>query len=242
VKRSIILVAAALSAFAGCGGDAAPPPDLAAGISADWSWAGGTPDQIGFTYYVLVRQGSSTDGSCSALPAGLQITALGQPMPLDLNSYGCLESKLTVGPSLQPLSTATITVEQDDKMVAQAMTSALTPGAGATLVSPADGVVHAGDEVVVAPTPGVPSSEISSGRLYLLDGTPAAESLYTADAPTRLGDGIHTKMPAFSGRAALVFRASPFYIVNPMLACDGFAACTSIASNALGPVVLTEEM
>jgi hypothetical protein len=57
---------------------------------------------------------------------------------------------LTVGPSLQPLSTATITVEQDGKMVAQAMTSALTPGAGATLVSPADGIVHAGDEVVGA--------------------------------------------------------------------------------------------
>jgi hypothetical protein len=235
-----VLVAAA-GALAGCGG-AAAPPDLALGIAADWSTGSGTPDQIGFYFYVVAEQKPKSDGTCHALPASLQITALEQPVPLVLDSNGCLQSKLAIGPFLQPPATATITVEQDGKMVGEVVTSALTPGAGATLVSPPDGIVHPGDEVIVAPTPGLPANEITSGELYFLDGPPPPGSGSFTGVPTRLADGVHAKMPAFSGRVALVFKASPFYIVNPMLTCDGVAICTSIASDVLGPVIVTGAM
>jgi hypothetical protein len=231
----------AVSTLAGCGGDPAPIPDLAVGVSAKWFAAAG-PGQIGFDYYVLVEQRPRADGTCDKLPASLQITALDQPVPVALDSNGCLKSTLIAGPFLQQPPEVVVTIQQDGKMVAQAMTSALTPGARATLVSPADGIVHEGDEVVVAPPPELPSSGVRGGDIFLLDQPPPNVGQYYTGSPTRLADGVHATMPAFTGRAALIFRGSPSYIVNPMLTCDRLAICTSIASNILGPVIVTGEM
>lgn len=232
----------AVSAFAGCGDNPAPRPDLEVGLSADWFADVGPPVQAGFNYYVLVEQRANTEGTCDQLPATLQITALGQAVPVALDSSGCLSSKLAVGPFLQQPSEVVVTIEEDGKMIAQATTSALTPGASATLVSPADGIVHPGDEIIVAPTPGLPSSELFYGQIFTLEDPPPPVTELEITALTRLADGIHTRMPAFSGRAALVIQGSPTYIADPMLSCEGFAICTSIASSFLGPVILTGEM
>jgi hypothetical protein len=151
-----------------------------------------------------------------------------------------LNTEFTTSPTLQP-STFIVTAEQDGKMIAQATYDGLTPGATASLASPASGMVHAGDDVVVVPPPQLPSSAVSVGSVFPLEGDPWPGSQYTAGLPDRQPDGVHTQMPVFSGRAALVVRGSPFD-PGATISCEGFYSCIGTASNMLGPVFVTETM
>ena len=104
-------------------------------------------------------------------------------------------------------------------MIAQATYDGLTPGVAASLASPADGMVHAGDDVVVTPPPELPSSQVLLGSILPLEGDPWRPQ----DIPgslERRPDGVHATMPVFSGRAALVLKGSPLDPVDGR--CKGF--------------------
>jgi hypothetical protein len=232
-------VAAAVSALAGCGGDSKPSLDrVALHVTADFQAT--AADQMGFVYSVWVSQFvGPNQNMCPDLAPSLVITAGSQTLPLSVDKFNCLDAKLTTTPILQP-STFTVTAEQDGNMIAQATYEGLTPGAAASLASPADGMVHAGDDVVIAPPPELPSSQVLLGSILPLEGDPWRPQ----DIPgslERRSDGIHATMPVFSGRAALVLKGSPLD-PDSTVSCKGFYSCFGIASNWLGPVFVTETM
>jgi hypothetical protein len=227
--------------LAGCGVDAAPAPTLELGVAADWLSSVTAADQVGYYFYVLLEQ-RTVAGVCHPLPPSLQVTANGQEMPMTLDSNGCLNSQLTIGPLLQPPpGVMVVAVEDGGRMVAQAMAGNLTPGVGAALAIPADGRVQAGDEIVILPPPALPSAQPSIASVFPLQQTPWPGVLYATSYPVRLADGIHFTLPSFEGQAAVVMRGTPLIPV-PMLTCEGFAVCTAIATNTLGPVLVTESM
>ncbi len=240
MRLALLLGAVAGTALGGCGGDSATRPELEVGISADWNWTATSAAEVGFVYALVVQQKKQTDGSCDDLPASLQILAFGQPVPLTRDADNCLNSEVAATPTMAS-SSVTVTAEENGEMIAEGTFDDLLPGLGATLVTPADGMVHAGDEIVISPTPGLPSSEIATGSLFPLEGTPWPGAEYTADLPTRFPDGVHVHMPVFSGRAAVVLRGSP-YGPQATVNCHGFAVCLGDASNVLGPVFVTEAM
>jgi hypothetical protein len=213
---------------------------LEVGIDVDWNWSAASADEVGFVYAIVVQQRKNSDQSCDDLTASLQMSTFGQPLPLAWDADKCLDTQVASTPTMAS-SSVTITAEENGKMIAQGTFDDLLPGLSATLLTPADGVVHAGDEIVISPTPGLPSSQVAIGSVFPLDETPWPGSEYVADIPTRSADGIHVHMPAFSGRAAVVLKGSP-YAPQATVDCQGFAVCTGNASNALGPVFVTEVM
>jgi hypothetical protein len=227
-------------ALAGCGDDGVPPPSLNVGIAADWNWSATSADQIGFVYTLVVYQKKNSAGTCDYLSPSLRVFAFGQSVPFVRDADNCLCARGAATPTMVS-SSVTVTAEQDGQTIATGTFDDLIPGLGAVLVAPADGMVHAGDEVVMTATPGLPSSNPGPGWVFPLEGTPWPGSEHTADFPARFSDGIHVKMPVFSGRAAVVLKGTP-YLPPATVNCEGFVACVGHATNALGPVFVTEAM
>ncbi len=243
--RSAILVGIGVSTIAGialggCGDDGVPRPTLEIGMGVDWNWKATSADEVGFVYTMVVEQKKNSDGSCDDLPASLQLFAFDQLVPLERDANNCVCANLVATPTMTP-SSVTVTAERDGEVLAKGTFDNLIPGLGATLVAPADGLVHAGDEIVVAATPLLPSSTPGIGWVFPLEGTPWPGSEYVAGIPTRFPDGVHAKMPAFSGRAAVVLDGRPS-APQVTVDCQGFAVCVGDASNVLGPVFVTEAM
>jgi hypothetical protein len=234
-------VAAAVSALAGCGANATSRPTLSVGISVDWNWNAPSAAEVGYVYALVVQQQTNKDGTCDDLPPSLQVFAFGLPLPLARDANDCVGAQVTTPPSMGSPS-VTVTAVQDGDTIASGTWDNLIPGLGATLVSPADGMVHAGDEVVITATPGLPSSLPGPGWVFPLEETPWPGSEYVLDIPPkRFADGIHFHMPVFSGRGAVVLKGTP-YFTEPTVNCAGFVSCVGDATNALGPVFVTETM
>ncbi len=224
--------------LAGCGDDSVSHPVLSVGLRVDWNWGATSADQVGFVYDLLVFQRKNSGGTCDDLPPSLQVFAFGQSVPLVRDADNCLGAEVAATPTMVS-SLVTVTAVRDGQTIATGTFDNLIPGLGAALVAPADGMVHAGDEIVIAPTPGLPTSSPGPGWVFPLEGTPWPGAEYVADFPARFADGVHVKMPVFSGRAAIVLKGTPY---GPQAAvnCEGFAACVGNATNALGPVFVTE--
>jgi hypothetical protein len=239
--RTVVLVAAAAAGvFSGCGSDSMPPlHHVALDVRVSWSFRPKSVDEVGFVYTITLYQptGAGSGPPCDNLPASLQVTGLGQTLPLTLNAVDCLYTSVITPPTLQP-SPVVFTANLDGTMVGQATFDGLTPGAAASLVSPADGVVRVGDEVVISPPPSLPSNTLSLGDVFPLEEVPWPGPQTISSEEVRLADGIHIKMPAFTGRAAVAFEGSPF-LPDPTVNCDGFAVCTATPSDVLGPVFVT---
>jgi hypothetical protein len=234
-------VAAAVSALAGCGANSTSRPALSVGINVDWNWNAASASEVGYVYALVVQQHMNSDGKCDDLSPSLKVFAFGQPLPLARDADNCTGAELATAPSMGSPS-VTVTAMQDGETIASGTWDNLIPGLGATLVRPADGMVHAGDEVVITATPGLPSSLPGPGSVFPLEETPWPGSKYLLDIPPkRLADGIHFHVPSFSGRGAEVVKGMP-YFTEPTVNCAGFAACVGEATNTLGPVFVTETM
>lgn len=226
--------------LAGCGDARAPSPELNVGVGADWNWEATSVAEVGFVYALVVEQRKNSAGVCDDLPSSLQVIAFGQPVPLSRDANNCVSATVAAAPTMAS-SSVIVTAEQDGKAIATGTFDDLIPGLGATLIAPTDGMVRAGDEIVIAATSGLPSSTPGPASVFPLDQTPWPGSPYIASRPVRYPDGVHTRMPAFSGRAAVVVRGTP-YAPQATVNCEGFAVCTGKATNVLGPVFVTETM
>lgn len=241
VRRSTILVGALAGiTLGGCGGGSAPHPELYVGVGADWNWDATSAAEVGFVYALVVEQRKNSAGTCDDLPPSLQVIAFGQPVPLSPDADNCSSATVAAAPTMAS-SLVTVTAEQDGKTIATGTFDNLIPGLGATLIAPPDGMIRPGGEIVIAATSGLPSSNPGVAWVFPLDETPWPGSQYSASRPVRYPDGVHTTMPAFSGRAAVVVSGTP-YVPRPAVSCDGFAICTGTATNILGPVFVTETM
>jgi hypothetical protein len=228
----------------GCGDVTDPPPDLTIGAGADWNWSPTTSEEVGYYLFVVLLQRptarSDNSKSCRTVSPSLRVTANDHEMPLVRAAGSCLDSSLVLGPFMAP-PPLIVEVLDGGRNVGGAMFGNLAPGAGATLASPANGLVHADDELVIVPPSALPSSFVYSGiegSIYPLDQTPWPGTMQVSGMPDRQPDGVHVRVPAFTGHAALVLKGSPV-TPTPMFSCDGFAICTAMATNALGPVFIT---
>jgi hypothetical protein len=169
------------------------------------------------------------------LPAATHLQVNGQEASFTLDVDGCFNAKVTLDPTLQ-VGPVTVDLLEGSSVVAHAEVDDIAPGTNATLVSPADGTFHGGDEIVVLPPPTLPSGYVPTAIFYPLDGD-TWSPMGTVETAERLGDGVHVTAPALSGQQALMFTAE-FSTPTPMVSCTGFALCSAIASNVLGPVLL----
>ena len=228
---------AALAFLGGCDGDGRI--GLSVGAAAQFQAQAAAPRAVGYQVAVVIEQVSPAGAaSCPHLPSNLHLLVNGAEVPPVFDpSSGCLLTNAALPLSPQ-VGTVTVDAMDGDRSLGHAEFSGLAPGGAATLAVPADGMVHAGDEVVIVPPPDLPTPYAGPAELYPLDDTSVGSQLYPSPVD-READGMHLTVPAFSGRAALVFTGTP-YVTLPTFSCPGFDICTANADNTVGPVFVTE--
>jgi len=222
-------------------GDENTTPDYFIGASAAWSWSAPAPDALGYTVALLLEQrvpGRPAD-PCRAAPASTRLTVNDSEVPLTRDpESGCLVGQFLSAPTLGPL-VVTARVEEEGQLVGEVVFDHLMPGTAATLVSPADGQVAPGGEIVIVPPPVLPADAVGRVVFYPLDeGSWQPTGILSLEHRARLLDGIHVRAPAFTGPAVLIIKGSPAY-VTPAVTCPGLAGCTEIIEATLGPLMLT---
>ena len=233
-------VIAALACLAGCDGDGRTELGLAVGAAAQFQAQEGPPRAVGYQLAVVIEQAVRLGATgCPKLPADLRLLVNGTEVPAAFDpSSGCLLTTVTSGFSPQ-VGTVTVEAMDGDRALGHAEFSGLAPGGAATLAVPADGAVHAGDEVVVVPPPDLSTAYAGPAYVYPLDDTTVGSKLIPSQLADREADGIHLVVPAFSGRAAIAFWGMP-YVPQPTYSCPGFDFCTADADKTVGPVFVTE--
>jgi hypothetical protein len=222
----------------GCGDDGRA--QLAVGVQARFQSGEGPPRTAGYWLVMLIDQVvSSAHPQCPKLPSTLRLQVNDTDVtPAYDADTGCLSTSVILGPAPK-FGTVTVDAQDGDGLRAHAQFDGLTPGGDAALAAPVDGIVHAGDDVVVVPPPALSTSGPTAGYVYPLDDTSVSSQLLPAGPPDRRADGLHMTMPAFSGRAAVTFTGMPF-VTLPTYSCPGFDACIANSDTTLGPVFVTE--
>jgi hypothetical protein len=230
---------AVAAAVAGCG-EEPTRPDFVIGAQAAWSWNPASVDEVGYTVALLLVQ-RQLDSRCRDAPDSTRLTVNGVAVPLtrDPDSH-CAEGRLILGPSLRVEPITARVEDGKDNLVGEVVFDGLAPGTAATLASPADGRVRAGDEVVVVPPSTLPTSQPSRAMFFLLEGPSVNPGLYVPALPERLLDGVHVVAPAFTGPAAVVFTGMP-HAPPADLSCPGFFACTAMTDDTVGPIQVVGE-
>jgi hypothetical protein len=233
---SVLLVAVSL--VAGCGEDGRTERRLSVGVGASFVSNAGPPRAVGYQVVVVFLQMQSPSTSaCPKLPKALRLLVNGEDVAPAFDDAGCLNTQ--VASALLPrVGTITADVKDGDETLAHAEFDGLAPGAAAKLVVPADGQVHAGDEIVIVPPRELPTGEASLADFYPLDDASVAVDLY-ASGVERRADGVHMQVPAFSGRAAVTAWGWP-YSPQATYSCPGFDFCVADTDHTLGPVFITE--
>jgi hypothetical protein len=240
VGWSFVLASACLSAA--CGEDA-PEPDYYIGASAAWSWIAATPAALGYTIALVLQQGTPghPTAPCRRAPGSTRLTVNGADVPLTTPDpgTGCLAGQFASPPVLGPVP-VTARIEEEGRLIGEVTFDNLTPGTAATVVSPAGGQVRAGDEILLAPPSALPTDVLGRVVFYPLDESDWVPDgiLLPLDASERLLDGIHVRIPVFTGPAALILDGMPPFVI-PDIACPGFAACIETIEVTLGPIMLT---
>lgn len=237
-RSTLIPIGAAVVLLVGCGDGAGENLALSVAAVARFQTQDNAPRAIGFQLSVVIAQvPASSRPSCPTLPSTLRLLINDQDVPPAFDSSsGCLSTSAMWGLTPQ-IGTVTVDARDGDRLLAHAQFQGLTPGAGASLAVPADGQVLAGDDIVVIPTPELPTGAESDACFYPLDDMTVAAHLW--QAPERRADGIHVLVPTFNGRAAVTFGGKP-YVPQPSYSCPGFDLCTANADSTLGPVFVTE--
>jgi hypothetical protein len=198
----------------------------------------GPPREAGYQLAVLFRQAQRSPGStCSRLPEDLRLLVADQEVPAAFDDDGCLNTAV-VSATVPSLGTVTVDVMDGDETLAHAEFEGLTPGAGARLAVPADGQVRAGDEIVIVPPPELPTGRANLAYFYPLEDESVAVELIPLNRAERHADGVHVRVPAFTGRAAVIVWGMP-YVPQPTFTCPGFDFCVADADHTLGPVFVT---
>lgn len=224
-------VACALGACAG-----AEPPYFFATVTADWPVAIDDPSRLGYWVTVTVTKKLDRDGDCETVSPDTRVLVEGTEASFVPDSaVGCARAELQLGPFLREKPIA-IVVEHQGEVAATATFAGLFPGTAAVLVSPADGLVRAGDDIVVRPVPEVPTAH-GSAHFFPLD-QPDGKVGAVYGSSERLLDGLHVAAPAFPGRAWLVIRGDGS--ADAAVSCAGFAICIGQAAVTLGPFLVTE--
>lgn len=189
----------------GCEDEPALPPEFDIAASARWSQEAATPEAVGYTITVSLTQRQQDDGSCRPAAPSTRLTVDNVEVPLSRAPVTlCTKGELVAGPFLQD-QILTARLEWDGRAIAEVNFDGLMPGTAARLVTPVDGRVRAGDELIIVPPPELPTSFLGGARFYFLDEPtwrPAGERM--PEFPRRLLDGIHLTVPQFTGRAILV--------------------------------------
>jgi hypothetical protein len=231
----------------GCGEDPTALPDISVGVAVTWRFAPPSRSALGFTMNVLVTQRPPTQNAtqCRPLPPSARFTIDGEDMTARGTTFdGCFDLRFTKGPFLE-FGNAPLTVryEEGGRQIGEGLFRDLAPGALATLAAPASGEARPGDQITILPPPAMPTSTPAFAAFYPLDEPASAEwSPYGvgdgAESPTRSPDGIHATVPRMAGRAVVWMIGMP-YAPQAQVSCVGFAFCTAIEDNSLGPVFLT---
>jgi hypothetical protein len=227
----------------GCAEDPPALPDISAGVAVSWTDAPKSSAEVGFTIAVLVTQRPPQGAAeCRQLPASARFTINGEEVSdLATTSEGCLDLQVATLPLLEwKDAPVTVVYEEEGREVGRGEFRGLSPGTAATLSVPASGEARPGEEIVIRPPPGLPTSLPGYASFFPLD-----ESSSTTWSPSgvlsggagliRSADGIHVTVPLMVGRAAVTMTGMP-YAPRAEVACTGFAACVAIADNTLGPV------
>jgi hypothetical protein len=233
-----VTATAALASLIGCGGGGTTELGLSVGVGAAFQFQDGPPRSAGYQLVVLIEQvETATRPTCPKLPSDLRLLVDGAEVtPVFDSATGCLSTPVTLGP-YPKIGPVAVEARNGDQVLGQAQFDGLTPGGDATLASPPDGMVHAGDDIVVVPPPALSTAWTGRAFVYPLDDTSVSSKL--TPLAERRADGVHVILPVFSGRAAVTFTGMP-YVVLPSYSCPGFDVCTADADTTLGPVFVTE--
>jgi hypothetical protein len=232
---------AAIAALSACSDETRPPADLVLSVIVDWTDTVLSPAELGYVVRVFVNQQTRDERCRSFPPSSFVLVANDERIPLTpspSSNLNCVANGVALGPYLEA-KPVLVQLKEHGEIVAEAHYDGLMPGAAATLVSPADGRVRAGDEIVILPPSSLPTSDPGSATFYPLEAPVWDASGIFATAPReRRFDGIHVQVPAFVGPAVMVLGSSAPSLL-PTVSCPGFASCSTVEiDHRIGPVFL----
>ena len=236
-----VVVGVLVAGVGGCGGDDEPDRVVLNGM-AEWRQDPGSLAEVG---YHLQPDVSFIDraGDCAHIPKGLRVTVNDiEATPIGRRAACDVDGLFDAGPFTTP-EPVTVRAFDGDRLLGEATYEGLFWGLQAGLVSPPDGQVRPGDQVVVSVPPGKERPTQPYADWYWLGTAPSVPPFFTTSATVLSADGstITATVPdisGLSGPVALALRHG-YFDRPPATPCAGFIYCAISAWYALGPIPLT---
>jgi hypothetical protein len=211
--------------------------------AAEWQRDPGSVAEVGYHVQPQVNWVSRA-GSCARIPTGLRVTVNDLEAKVTGWRGACDGGRLfDAGPFTTP-DPVTVRAFDGDRLLGEATFDDLFWGMRAGLVSPPDGQVRPGDQVVVSVPPGKDGTTFAPyASWYWLGAATAVPPFYTLSLREQSADGstMTVTVPDIKGLSGPVALAIK-YGQEAMLAattCAGFRDCSLIARYTLGPIPLT---
>lgn len=224
----------------GCGGSAENhvPENLT--VEAQWNDSPSAVDQIGYQLVVDLVWSDRLQ-SCFLLSPNLGIHIDDDVVVAPPIEGDCAYESLVIVGGIKTEGSTTVTLQDGDQVLGEAIFDGLFPDTGATVTTPAAGQpVKAGDPIAVAlPKPAQP--DLVAARFYWTDTPSTVPPFYSFVSGTVSADGLTFQgtAPTITSGRALVVVESSFGEGNFVAAtsCTGFQFCNGLPSFEMaGPV------
>ena len=208
--------------------------------SADWRRDPGSVAEVG--YHIRADVGwIDRLGTCAHIPRGLRVTVNDIEAKPILSRADCeFDGLFDAGPFTTP-GPVIVRAFDGDRLLGEATFEELFRGMQAGLVSPPNGQVRPGDQVVVSGPPVGPAPPYASW--YWLGTAPSVPPFHTSSLAETSADAstITATVPdmsGFSGPVAMVINTGQSERVTATT-CTGFRNCSLLDRYTLGPIPLT---
>lgn len=239
-RRPLGLGVALVVGLSSAGCSSSNDPAKALFTQAEWKDDPGSAAEIGYWVSVDVGWPSRTE-SCFPLSPALHVTVNDREAGPIYTSDCEWDILVEVGPfAADDPGPTTVRLLDGTHVLGEAIYDGLFPGFSAQLVSPADGMVRAGEQVAIALTAPLPAEVLfdrGPARFYWLDPPDDVPPFYSSAIATMESDrqSIAVPAPALTGRAAMVIRTFD-RPRGSARSCVGFTSCAAWPSENIGPV------
>jgi hypothetical protein len=226
---------------AGCGGSGDNHVPQYLMVEAQWNDSPSAVDQIGYQLVIDLQWTDRLRG-CFPLSANLRIHIDENVIVTPPIEGDCAYESLVVVGGIQTEGSTTVTLQDGDQVLGEAIFDGLFPYAGASVTTPAAGQpVNAGAPFAVALPAPSSQSDLAEARFYWTDTPATVPPFYTAVSGTISADGSTfrgTAPTSATGPAAVVVQSflGGGNFIAPT-SCTGFQFCNGLPSfEVAGPV------
>jgi hypothetical protein len=196
------------------------PPNLT--VEAQWNDNPSAVDQIGYQLVVDLVWSDRLEG-CFPLSPNLRIHIDDNLVVTPPIEGDCGYESLVIVSGVQTGESTTVTLQDGDQVLGEAIFAGLFPETGTTLITPAAGqAVKAGDPIAIALPVQPADLDLAGARFYWTDTPSTVPPFYSFSGGTISSDGL-----TFQGTAPATTTGRALVVVQTFFGDGNFAAPTS---------------